>query len=65
MDEVNAFGTIVLLVSLGFALAIIASKLTERFPVPAPALFLLVASIASPSPSTRLFATSSASASWR
>lgn len=47
MDELSVFGTIVLLVSLGFVLAIVASKLTERFPLPAPALFLFAASIAS------------------
>ena len=47
MDEISAFGTIVLVVSAGFSLAILTSKLTERFPIPAPALFLLAAAAAS------------------
>jgi cell volume regulation protein A len=47
VDELSAFGTIVLVVALGFTLAVAASKLTERFPVPAPALFLLAAAVAS------------------
>ena len=46
MDEILAFGTIVLLVSAGFSLALAAYKLTERFPIPAPALFLLAAAVA-------------------
>jgi cell volume regulation protein A len=47
LDELGEFGTIVLVVGGGFALALATSKLTERFPVPAPALFLLAAAIAS------------------
>ena len=47
MDEILAFGTIVLVVSAGFALALVTSKLSERFPVPAPALFLVAAAVAS------------------
>ncbi len=47
MDEVLAFGTIVLVVAGGFALALLTSKLSERFPIPGPALFLLAAAIAS------------------
>ena len=43
MDELQEFGTIVLVVAGGFSLALLTSKLTERFPVPAPALFLLAA----------------------
>jgi cell volume regulation protein A len=43
VDEVLDFGVIVLVVAVGFSLALTASKLTERFPVPGPALFLLAA----------------------
>ena len=46
MDELTDFGGIVLVVGVGFLLAVLASKVTERFPVPAPALFLLAAAIA-------------------
>jgi len=47
MSEIQDFGLIVIIVAGGFSLAIALSKLTERFPVPAPALFLLVAAVAS------------------
>src|ERR671934_1410443 len=47
MSEFHEFGTIVLVVALGFFGALGTYKLTERFPVPAPALFLLVAAVAS------------------
>ena len=47
MREILTFGTIVLVVAGGFAFALLTSKLTERFPVPAPALFLLAAAVAS------------------
>lgn len=47
MDELTVFGTIVLVVSAGLLLALLASKVGERFPIPAPALFLLAAAIAS------------------
>jgi potassium/hydrogen antiporter len=47
VDEVTAFGTIVLVVAAGFSLAIVASKVTDYFPLPAPALFLLAAAVAS------------------
>jgi potassium/hydrogen antiporter len=46
VEELTDFGRIVLVVSLGFLLAILASKVTERYPLPAPALFLLAAAIA-------------------
>jgi cell volume regulation protein A len=45
--ELQDFGTIVLIVSAGFSLALLTNKLTERFPVPAPALLLVAAAIAS------------------
>jgi cell volume regulation protein A len=41
--ELGDFGLIVLVVATGVMLALVAAKLTERFPVPAPALFLLIA----------------------
>ena len=47
MSEILAFGTIVLVVAAGFFLALGTYKVTERFPVPAPALFLLAAAVAS------------------
>jgi potassium/hydrogen antiporter len=47
VEELTEFGTIVLVVAGGFSLALLSSKLTERFPVPAPALFLIAAAIAS------------------
>ena len=47
MDELSVFGTIVLIVSAGLLLALLASKVGERFPIPAPALFLVVAAVAS------------------
>ena len=47
MSELHEFGTIVLVVAAGFFGALGTYKLTERFPVPAPALFLLLAALAS------------------
>jgi cell volume regulation protein A len=47
MSEVTDFALVVLIASAGFAAAIGLSKLTEHFPVPGPALFLLVAAVAS------------------
>src|SRR5436853_2282956 len=47
MGELHEFGTVVLVVALGFFAALGTYKLTERFPVPAPALFLIVAAVAS------------------
>ena len=47
MDELTVFGTIVLVVSGGLLLALLASKVSERVPVPEPALFLVLAAVAS------------------
>ncbi|HEX2293672.1 MAG TPA: cation:proton antiporter [Gaiellaceae bacterium] len=47
MDELVDFGTIVLLLSGGLMLALLASKTSERFPIPEPALFLVLAAVAS------------------
>jgi potassium/hydrogen antiporter len=47
VDEVLDFGVIVLVVAVGFSLALTAIKLTERFPIPGPALFLIAAAVLS------------------
>ena len=47
MAEVHDFGIIVLLVAAGFALAVLTSRVSERFSVPGPAIFLLAAAVAS------------------
>jgi cell volume regulation protein A len=47
MSEIADFGTIVLLISAGFGLALLSAKLTERVPVPAPAIFLVAAAAVS------------------
>ncbi|TML15983.1 MAG: sodium:proton exchanger [Actinobacteria bacterium] len=43
MSELSDFGLVVLVVAGGVMLALLASRLSERYPVPAPALFLLAA----------------------
>ena len=43
MSELSDFGLVVLVVAGGVMLALLAARLTERYPVPAPALFLLAA----------------------
>jgi cell volume regulation protein A len=45
--ELADFGTIVLVTASGFLLVLMASKLTERVAIPAPALFLFAAAVAS------------------
>ena len=47
MDEIISFGTIVLVVASGFLLALAVIKATERFPIPSPALFLLIGAVIS------------------
>ena len=47
MDELGVFGTIVLIVAGGILLALLATKLGERVPIPEPALFLVLAAVAS------------------
>jgi cell volume regulation protein A len=47
VDELQVFGTILLIVSGGLLLALLASKVSERVPVPEPALFLVLAAVAS------------------
>jgi cell volume regulation protein A len=46
MDELGDFGALVLVVAAGFLVALFGSKLGERFPIPAPAIFLLAAALA-------------------
>jgi cell volume regulation protein A len=43
VDELAEFGAVVLVVAGGVLLALVVSKVTDRFPIPAPALFLLAA----------------------
>ena len=47
MDELTVFGAIVLVVAGGLLLALLLIKLGERFPVPEPVIFLLLAAVAS------------------
>ncbi|HET8607825.1 MAG TPA: cation:proton antiporter [Gaiellaceae bacterium] len=47
MREVVHFGTVVLVVAGGFTIALAAAKLTEFVPIPAPAVFLVAAAVAS------------------
>jgi cell volume regulation protein A len=47
MTEITDFATTVLIVTSGFALAVVSTKLTARVPVPAPAIFLLAAAAVS------------------
>ena len=47
MEEIADFGQIVLVVALGFALALFGRTLTERLAIPSAALFLLAAATAS------------------
>ena len=47
MNEIGDFGEIVLVVSVGFSLALLGRTITERLAIPSAALFLLAAAIAS------------------
>jgi cell volume regulation protein A len=47
MPEITHFATLLLIVTAGFSLAVASTRLTERVPVPAPALFLVAAAVAS------------------
>lgn len=47
MDELTVFGTIVLVVAGGLLLALLATKLSEYVPIPEPAVFLVLAAVAS------------------
>jgi hypothetical protein len=43
MAEIVDFAGLVLIVAAGFALAVVATKVTERVAIPAPAIFLIAA----------------------
>jgi cell volume regulation protein A len=47
MSEIADFAIVILIVAGGFSLAALSTKLTERVPVPAPAMFLVAAALAS------------------
>ena len=47
MTEIADFATTILLVTAGFALAVLSTRLTQRYPVPAPAVFLVAAAAVS------------------
>src|SRR5262249_35232439 len=47
MHEVYTFGLVVLLVSAGFALAVLSSRLSERVSLPGPAIFRVSAAVLS------------------
>ena len=47
MAEISDFSAIILVVSAGFTFAVLSTKLTERVPVPVPAILLLAAATAS------------------
>ncbi|HWH96081.1 MAG TPA: potassium/proton antiporter [Baekduia sp.] len=47
MPEIADFATLVLVVAGGFSLAVLSTRLTDHVPVPAPAIFLIAAAIAS------------------
>jgi cell volume regulation protein A len=47
VEEVTTFGAVILVVALAFSLAILANRITDYLPLPAPALFLLAAALAS------------------
>jgi potassium/hydrogen antiporter len=46
VTEITDFGLVVLIVGAFFTLAVFSNKLSELFPIPAPAIFLLVAALA-------------------
>jgi cell volume regulation protein A len=47
VNELADFGTVILVVAGGFALGVLSTKLGERVPVPAPAIFLVAAAVVS------------------
>lgn len=47
MSEISDFGAVVFVVGAAFAAAVLAAKVTVRVPVPTPAIFLVVAAVAS------------------
>jgi cell volume regulation protein A len=47
MPEIADYATLILIVAGGFALAALSTRLTDRIPIPAPAIFLIAAAVAS------------------
>src|SRR4029077_1699913 len=47
MTEISDFSAIILVVTAGFILAVLSTKLTERVPLPLPAILLLAAATGS------------------
>ncbi|HKG11358.1 MAG TPA: cation:proton antiporter, partial [Gaiellaceae bacterium] len=47
MSEISDFGLILLILAGGFSLALMTIRVTDRLPVPAPALFLIGAAVVS------------------
>jgi cell volume regulation protein A len=47
MPEITDFATLIFVVAGGFALAVLSTRVTDRIPVPAPALFLVTAAVVS------------------
>src|SRR3954469_19958495 len=47
MPEITDYATLVLIVAGGFSLAALSTRITERIPIPAPAIFLVAAAVAS------------------
>jgi potassium/hydrogen antiporter len=47
VEEITTFGTMVLVVAGGLLLALLLIKVGERYPIPEPAIFLLLAAVAS------------------
>lgn len=47
MPEIADYATLILIVAGGFALAALSTRITGRVPIPAPAIFLLAAAVAS------------------
>jgi cell volume regulation protein A len=47
MTEIADFGAVILLVAGGLALGVVATRVTDHVPIPAPALFLVAASVVS------------------
>jgi potassium/hydrogen antiporter len=47
MPEITTYATLILVVAGGFALAALSTRITQRVPIPAPAIFLVAAAVAS------------------
>src|SRR4051812_39091277 len=47
MPEITDYATLILIVAGGFSLAALSTRITERIPIPAPAIFLIAAAAVS------------------